>query len=84
MQDVPALCGVFNRRVLEVRKVLSRERKDRWVLGRPDRNEVSGRSLVAICRTPEREIGNCAEVRCRFDRLVCGSVLAKTNGVVGG
>ena len=83
MHDVAALDGVLDSRVLEVWQVLSRKGEDRRGLGRPERDEIGGRGLVAICGTPERKIGNRAEVDCRFYGLVCGTILAKTDRIVG-
>lgn len=58
VHDVAALGGQLNRRVLQIRKVLSRKGEDRRCLTRSECDEIGGRSLVAICGTPKREIGN--------------------------
>jgi len=82
MHDVAALGSTLDRRVLEVWQVLSRKGEDRRCLGRPERDEIGGRGLVAICRTPERKIGNRAEMDRRFYGLVRGAILTKTNRIV--
>src|SRR5258708_14828686 len=81
--DVTALGGELDRRVLQIRQVLSRKRENRRCRGRSERDEIGGRSLVTISWTPERQIGNGAEMDCRFDRLVCGAIFTKTDRVVG-
>jgi hypothetical protein len=58
VHDVAALGGQLNRRLLQIRQVLPRKGEYRWCLGRSECDEIGGRSLVAICGAPEREIGN--------------------------
>lgn len=58
VHDVAALGGQLNRRVLQIRQVLSRKGEDRWRLGGSESDEIGGRCLIAICGAPEREIGN--------------------------
>ena len=82
MHDVAALGSTLDRRVLEIWQVLSRKGEDRRCLGRSERNEIGGRGLVTICRTPERKIGNRAEMDRRFYGLVRGAILTKTDGIV--
>jgi hypothetical protein len=82
MQDVAALGGSLDSRVLEIWQILSRKGEDRRRLGRLERDKIGGRGLVAICRTPERKIRNRAKVDCGFDGLVSGAILAKTDRIV--
>jgi hypothetical protein len=82
MQDVAALGRFLDSRVLEIWQILSRKGEDRRGLGRPERDEIGGRGLVAICRTPERKIRNRTEMDCRLDGLVCGAILTKTDRIV--
>ena len=82
--DVATLRCTLNRGGLEVRQVLPRQRQDRRCLLTRERDVVRGRGLVAVCRTPEVDVGHRAEVRGRLDRLVRWAVLTETNRVVGG
>ena len=79
MHDVPALERPLDRRALEVRQVLAREREDRRrVLARERRVVRCGR-LVAVGGAPEVEVGEGAEVRSGLDGLVRGPVLTEAD-----
>ena len=81
--DVATLDGLLNGRTLEVRKVLTGQSKDRGgrVAGQSD--VVGSAGLVAISRTPAHHVGQSAEVGKSLNGLMGGTVLTKTDGVVG-
>ena len=82
--DVAALERAVERRALEVRQVLAREREDGRRLRARERRVVRGRRLVPVRGAPEVEVRRRAEVDRGLDRLMRGAVLTETDGVVGG
>ena len=84
VHDVAALERTLDRRPLEVRQVLAREREDGGRLGARERGVVGGGGLVAVSRTPDVDIGGGTEVEDGLDGLVSGTVFTETDGVVGG
>ena len=82
LEDVTTLGGLLDGRTSELREVLSGEGEDgRGVLGE-DGDEVRGRSLVAIGRSPEGNVGGGSQPSGGLDRLVRRSVLTETDRVV--
>lgn len=80
---VGTLQSSLNGRVLELRQVLTSEGKDaRSVLG-GDCGVVGSAGLVAVGGTPNHAVREGTEVGQSFDRLVGGTVLTQTDGVVG-
>ena len=69
---------------LKVRKVLTGERKDGGSVFAREGRVVRSGSFVSVGGTPDVDVGGGTEVSSGFDRLVSGTVLAKTDGVVSG
>lgn len=84
VNNVTTLRGGLDGGVLEVGQVLTGEGKDGRSGCALEGNEVSGRGFVTVSGTPEVNVGGGTEVSSGFDRLVSGTVLAKTDGVVSG
>ncbi len=80
--DVPALDAVLDRRRLQVRQVLTRQRQDAGRGFGRQGDVVGGAGLVAVGGAPDHHVGESAEVGQRLDRLVGGAVLAEADGVV--
>lgn len=84
LQNVTTLGSLLDGRVGELGQVLSGEGEDGGsVLGK-DGDEVRGRGLVAVSRSPEGKVGGSSEPSGSLDRLVGRSVLTETDRVVGG
>ena len=81
--DVGTLDGILNGRVLQLRQVLTGESEDAGGVLGGQSNVVSSAGLVAISRTPDHAVGESTEVSKGLNRLVSGTVLTQTNGVVG-
>ena len=64
-------------------KVLTREDKDGGTILAGDRGDVSGNGLLGIGGTVDIDIGEGTEAGDGLNRLVGGSILTDTNGVVG-
>lgn len=71
-------------RALEVWQVLPGQREDRWGLRALESNVIGCGCFVAVCGTPEVEVGDRTQVDGGFDRLMSGTVFAKTDGIVRG
>lgn len=80
--DVATLDAVLDRRRLQVRQVLARQRQDTGCGFGCQGNVVCGAGLVAIGGAPDHHVGESAEMGQRLDRLVGGAVLAEADGVV--
>lgn len=84
VDDVSTLGRSLDRRSLEVRKVLTGKREDGGCGLGLEGAEVGSRGLVAVGRTPDVDVGHSTEVSESLDRLVGGTVLSKTDGIVSG
>lgn len=84
VHDVAALERTLDRRALKVGEVLAGEGEDGRRLAARKGRVVCGGGLIAICRTPEVDVGHRAEVSGSLDWLVSRAVLAETNRVVSG
>lgn len=84
LQDVTTLDGLLDDGALELGQVLSGEGNDAGGVLGGQGNVVGSASLVAVSRAPDHAVGESTEVSQSLDRLVSRTVLAQTNGVVGG
>lgn len=82
--DVTTLDGVLNGGALKLGKVLAGKGQDGGSVLGSEGNVVSGRGLVAVSGAPDHHVGQGTEVGKSLNRLVSGTVLTKTDGVVGG
>ena len=84
LEDVTTTGSVVDSGSLKLGKVLTRESDDAGASLVGESNLVGGARLVAVSRAPDHAVGKSAEVGQGLDRLVSGTVLAETDGVVGG
>ena len=69
---------------LKVRKVLTGERKDGGSVFAREGGVVCSGGFVTVRGTPDVDVGGHMEVEDGLYGLVSGTVLAETNGIVGG
>lgn len=82
VDNVATLGGVLESGVLEVGEVLAGEREDGGGAGALQSDVVCGGRLVTVSGSPEVDVGDGAEVDTSLDRLMRGSILTETNGIV--
>lgn len=82
-RNVTTLDTVLERRVLELRHVLTGESHDGGGVLGGESEVVGGAGLVAVGRTPDHHVGESTEVSEGLDRLVSRAVFTETDGVVG-
>lgn len=75
---------MLDRRVLQLREVLTRERENGGCVAGLEGDEVCGGCLVSVGGSPEVEVGDGAEVDDGLDGLMGRSILSETDGIVGG
>lgn len=84
VEDVATLDRLLDGGALQLGKVLAGESDDAGGVLGGESDVVGSRRLVAIGGAPDHAVGKGAEVSEDLDRLMGGTILAKTNGVVGG
>jgi len=77
VHNISPLDSVLNRRVLQLGQILSRQRDNRWCRLGLKRDEVCGRGLITVGRSPEVHVGHGTEVRCSFHGLMRRPILTK-------
>ena len=82
--DVTTLDGLLDGGALKLGKVLAGKGQDGGGVLGGEGDVVSGGGLVTVSRAPDHHVGQGTEVGKSLDRLVSGTVLTKTDGVVGG
>jgi hypothetical protein len=82
--DVTTLDGVLNGGALKLGKVLAGKGQDGGSVLGGEGDVVSSGGLVAVSGAPDHHVGQSTEVGKSLNRLVSGTVLTKTDGVVGG
>lgn len=82
VNHVATFDGMLQRRVFELRQILTRQSNDGRSRLAGESNVIRRRSLVTVSRTPNHAVGKGAEMSKRLDRLVRWPILSEPDRVV--